>query len=50
VWLALEADAPAPNRACTDDYGTVELVVKLQAPLGDRTVVDLSTNKPVPSS
>ncbi|HUR15357.1 MAG TPA: hypothetical protein VM097_12815 [Mycobacteriales bacterium] len=48
VYLVLQADAPVADRACTDDYNAVEHVVRLQAPLGDRKVVDASTNKPVP--
>ena len=50
VWVALQADAPTADRACTSDYRTVELVIHLQAPLADRAVVDLSTNKPVPGA
>lgn len=50
VWVLLEADAPVPNtlQACTDDYVAMHVSVPLQAPLGDRRVVDITTNKPVP--
>lgn len=52
VWVLLEADAPVPNtlQACTDDHRATEVTVPLQAPLGDRAVVDITTNKPVPRS
>lgn len=50
VWVALQADAPEPDRVCTEDYQSAELVVALQAPLGDRKVIDLSTNKEVPTT
>jgi hypothetical protein len=52
VWVLLEADQPAANadRACTDDYRAREVTVTLQAPLGDRTVKDITTNKDVPRS
>jgi hypothetical protein len=52
VWVLLEADQPAANgdRACTDDYRAREVTVTLQAPLGDRTVKDITTNKDVPLS
>ena len=50
VWVLLEADARDPGTACTEDYRAVEKVVPLQAPLGDRRVVDITTNKAVPLS
>jgi hypothetical protein len=50
VWVLVEADAFPPNTACTEDYRAVEVTVTLQAPLGDRQVVDITTNKPVPRS
>lgn len=48
VVVYLEADAFPPGIACTDDYRPVEVVVPLQAPLGDRTVIDGASGKPVP--
>ena len=50
VYVLLEADAPDPDRACTEDYAEQHLTVRLQAPLGDRQVVDASTDKVVPLS
>lgn len=49
VVVLLEADPP-PSGPCTSDYKIVNRVVKLQAPLGTRTVVDGATGKPVPLS
>jgi hypothetical protein len=48
VVVLLEADPMQPLVACTEDYRAVRLTVKLQAPLGDRAVIDGSTGKPVP--
>jgi hypothetical protein len=50
VYVGLQADAQDPGTACTDDYRIMNVVVKLQAPLGDRKVVDVSTGKAVPLS
>lgn len=48
VHVVLQADARKPMTMCTDDYHPVKVTIELQAPLGDRTVVDGSGGKPVP--
>jgi hypothetical protein len=48
IYVVLEADPIDTKRACTEDYRAVERTIRLQAPLGDREVVDASTGKPVP--
>lgn len=50
VVVLLEADARDPDLACTEDYRPVERLVRLQAPLGDRVVVDGASGRPVPLS
>ncbi len=50
VVVLLEADTMEPLRACTEDYRPVQVEVALQAPLGDRTVIDGSNGREVPLS
>jgi hypothetical protein len=50
VYVILEADNRDPDVACTEDYRAVERTIRLQAPLGNRSVVDASTGKQVPLS
>ena len=47
VYVFLQADPMATDQVCTTDYVGVKVTVDLQAPLGDRTVVDGTTGKPV---
>jgi hypothetical protein len=46
VVVTLEADAQ-PKQACTDDYRQQLVTLKLEAPLGGRTVIDGSRGEPV---
>jgi hypothetical protein len=50
IYVVLEADGRDPNTACTDDYRAMQRTITLQAPVGDRKVIDASTNKAVPLS
>ena len=50
VYVVLEADLMPPDQVCTADYRPVRVTVDLQAPLGERKVVDTSTGKQVPLS
>ena len=47
VVVVLEADTMNAKVACTDDYHPVLVEVVLQAPLGDRQIIDGATGKPV---
>jgi hypothetical protein len=47
VVVFLEADAFPPGQACTDDYRQQLVTLKLQAPLGDRPVMDGSRGERV---
>ncbi|MCU1601702.1 MAG: Large rane protein [Frankiales bacterium] len=48
VYVDLEADPQAQGVACTTDSRPKDVTLDLQAPLGDRTVIDASTGKAVP--
>ena len=48
VYVQLESDRMDTLVACTEDYTAVTVQVDLQAPLGQRKVVDLTTGKQVP--
>ncbi len=50
VVVLLEAESRPRGVACTDDYRPVDRVVRLQAPLGDRRVVDGASGRTVPLS
>ncbi len=50
VVVILEADAMKPGIACTEDYHPVLVTLTLQAPLADRTVIDVTSGNPVPLS
>jgi hypothetical protein len=50
VFVALGADPKATGQACAELYRAVDVTVRLQGPLGDRTVVDASTAKAIPVS
>jgi len=50
VVVVLEADSFRSLVACTDDYKAIDVVIKLQAPLGDRTVIDGATGRTIPLS
>lgn len=47
VVVTLEADAMAPERACTADYRQMLVPIRLAQPLGDRILVDGSRGEPV---
>jgi hypothetical protein len=47
VYLVLEADPQPKDQACTEEYTPKTVGTELQAPLGDRKLVDASTGKPV---
>jgi hypothetical protein len=50
VSIGLDADVLPPNTACTDDYRAMQYVVTLQAPLGDRKVIEALSTREVPLS
>jgi hypothetical protein len=50
VYVVLQADPKPAGQACTEIATTASVTVELQAPLGDRKVVDASTAKAVPVS
>lgn len=50
VYVVLQADTRPSEQACTSDFRPAPIEVALQAPLGDRKVIDVSTGKPVPLS
>jgi hypothetical protein len=47
VVVFLEGDAMSTKQACTDDYRQMLVTVQLDAPLGNRTVIDGSRSEPV---
>jgi hypothetical protein len=47
VVVFLEGDTQPADQACTADYRQALVSVGLQAPLGNRTVIDAATGKPV---
>jgi hypothetical protein len=47
ITVFLAADAFPPDQVCTDDYRQQLITLTLQAPLGDRTVIDGSRDEPV---
>lgn len=47
IVVTLEGDAQSTKQACTDDYRQQLVPLKLERPLGDRTVIDGSTGKQV---
>ncbi|MCW2573469.1 MAG: hypothetical protein JWO88_3527 [Frankiales bacterium] len=47
VFVNLEGDTQPADQACTADYRQMLAPVGLQSPLGNRTVIDASTGKPV---
>jgi hypothetical protein len=47
IVVLLEGDTQSTKQACTDDYRQQLVTLKLEAPLGDRTVIDGSRGEPV---
>jgi hypothetical protein len=47
VVVVLEGNAQSTKQACTDDYRQQLVTLKLEAPLGDRQVIDGSRGEPV---
>ncbi len=48
VYVLLHADVPPKDRACPRVSTSAPYDVALQRPLGDREIVDLTTDRPVP--
>jgi hypothetical protein len=47
IVVTLEGDTMSGKQVCTDDYRQQLVTLKLQAPLGDRKVIDGSRGQPV---